>query len=38
MSKYGEKASAQGIYDRCRDGLITVHYTPKHVCIAGLLW
>lgn len=28
----------EGFISRCRDGLVTVHYTPKHVCLPQAYW
>lgn len=28
----------EAFIDRCRNGLVTVHYTPKHVCLPQAYW
>lgn len=28
----------EAFIDRCRGGMVTVHYTPKHVCIPQAYW
>src|SRR5690606_29529886 len=28
----------EAFIDRCRGGQVTVHYTPKHVCIPQVYW
>nr|WP_278375040.1 hypothetical protein [Brucella anthropi] len=33
-----ERQKLEAFIDRCRGGQVTVHYTPKHVCVPRAYW
>ncbi|MGU3577101.1 hypothetical protein ACLBWZ_16420 [Brucellaceae bacterium C25G] len=38
LRNHKQRQKLEAFIDRCRGGVVTVHYTPKHVCLPQAYW